>query len=416
MEVVGSDTGRIYHAGPLVARAGEGANYRVVGDASILLKIFDVLPSPRSVQKLELLTRYSPKPAHAAIPLETVVDAASREVVGFVQPFFDRAVPLTRALDSAGRRLLGLSNSLALRVKLCRLLSEAMARLHAADLVMGDVSDSNFLIQRTWFGKPTMIYVIDCNSLQLTIRTNRGTEFFPSGVATEAYTAPEVQPTDWSVSARTIFSDSFGLAVACWLLLFNGSHPFAVATPRNVDVPPLGERIEHRLFPYRPASPLPAGWSQLTLDPSLGILPNDLREMFFRTFSSDDCRDRPASLEWAQAFRNWEAKSMPRLPKNPMSVGHGPLSNRVANVLDGLKPWMGRGLVLVGILVMALFYPRFAPTSKSNPENGSNQPAPLLDQKSPPGSQSKPPRPRYVDRDLFPEKLLNPLTPRKGSD
>ena len=261
MDVIGSLTGRLYHAGPLLARAGEGAVYRVVGDTSILLKVFDVPPSARAIQKLDLLTQYSPRPAHTALPLETVLDVVNRGVVGFVQPFFDRSVSLSQARDTVSRKLHRLPEGIPHQIKLCRLLAEAMDRLHAADLVMGDVSDTNFLLGRNWLGRVWVVYVIDCNSLQLTVRTNRGHECFPSGVATEAFTAPEIQSTDWATSARTIFSDSFGLAVACWLVLFNGSHPFAVASPRNVDVPPLGERIERRVFPYAPATPLPPGSS-----------------------------------------------------------------------------------------------------------------------------------------------------------
>jgi len=77
-----------------------------------------------------------------------------------------------------------------------------------------------------------------------------------SGVATEQYAAPEVQSTDWSTSLRSVHSDNFGFAVLAWKLLFGGSHPFAVITPRSVDVPALGERIEKHLFPFRPGSPM----------------------------------------------------------------------------------------------------------------------------------------------------------------
>ena len=404
VDVIGSVTGRLYPAGPLLARAGEGAVYKVSGDSSILLKIFDVPPSTRSIEKLEILTRYTPKPAHTALPLETVVDVVNREVVGYVQPFFDRAVPLTRALDTASRRLLGLPNGIDFRVKVCRLLSEAMARLHAVDLVMGDVSDSNFLIGRNRFGKLTVISVIDCNSLQVSVRTNRGNEIFPSGVATEAYTAPEVQSTDWSTSPRSIFSDSFGLAVACWLMLFNGSHPFAVASPRNVDIPALGERIQRRQFPYSPASPLPPGWTQLTLDPSLGILPNNLREMFFRTFSTDDCRDRPTADEWVQAFRSWEAKPMPRIPLRKMVSWNSPFSNHLANLFDGARTWAVRGLVFTGIVLLTVFFSHFQQPSKPAPSPEAT-PALMLGQPAP--SPSKSPRPRYVDPDFFPEPIWN---------
>ena len=402
MDVIGSVSGRLYRSGPLHARAGEGAVYRVYGDASILLKIFDVRPSARAVQKLELLTGYLPKPDFVALPLETVLDVATRAVVGFVQPFFRRTVPITRAFDSTSRTRCGLPDQLGHRVTLCRFLAEAVARLHAANLVMGDVSDTNFLICRNWLGRVTAISVIDCNSLQISLRTNRGHEIFASGVATEAYTAPEVQSTDWSISPRTVFSDNFSLAVLCWLMLFNGSHPFAVASPRNVDVPPLGERIERRLFPYAPASPLPAGWTQLTLDPSLGVLPNELRELFFRTFSTDDPRDRPTADEWVRAFRTWESQPAPVL--RDLGAWKRLLANPLANAPLPIRRWGGRALLLVGIVFLAILFPGFQDSSLPAPDSETTRPALFQKASTPP----KPARTRYVDRDVFPDDFWNP--------
>ncbi len=406
VEVIGSVSGRLYRTGALLARAGEGAVYRVSGDATILLKIFDVPPSARAVRKLELLTSYTPKPDFVALPLETAVDVATREVVGFVQPFYRRTVPISAAFDSTGRARCGLPDQLGHQVTLCRFLAEAMARLHAANLVMGDVSDTNFLLGRNWLGRVTAISVIDCNSLQISLRTNLGHEVFTSGVATEAYTAPEVQSTDWSISPRTVFSDNFGLAVLCWLLLFNGSHPFAVASPRNVDVPPLGERIERRLFPFAPATPLPAGWTLLTLDPSLGVLPSDLREMFFRTFSAEDARDRPTADEWVRALRNWESKPAPVL--RDLGAWKRLLANPIANAPAPILRWGGRGLLLLGILVSAILLPVFQDSFLPAPDSDAKQPSPLLS----PSATPKSARTRYVDRDVFPEDFWIPQ-PRK---
>ena len=411
MDVIGTVSGKIYRVGALLARAGEGAVYFVEGNASILLKIFEVHPTPRTVQKLELLARYAPKPAYTALPLENVADIATGTVIGFVQPFFDRTVPLSRAFDVVGRKLLGFSEALTPRVKLVRLVAESMARLHVANLVMGDVSDSNFLPMRNWLGRIVAVAVIDCNSLQLTIRTNSGNEIFPSGVATEAYTAPEVQPTDWSKSPRTVFSDSFGFAVLAWMLLFNGSHPFAVASPRNVDVPPLGERIQLRQFPYSPASPLPAGWSAPPLDPSLGILPNDLREMFFRAFSTLDPRDRPMAKEWVRAFRQWEADPKHQSQTRTLGPWRGPIASRVANLLSDLKSRAGLAIVFVGLVLMATLLPRLNLPANTADEPESIRPALLQDRSRLGPSQPKPRRPRFVDRELFPETFWNPSSP-----
>lgn len=403
MYLLGSKSGRLYCLGPLLARAGEGAVYLLARDANHLVKIFDRPPSAEVVAKLDLLANWPHKSPLVAFPTETVVAPGSRTVVGYVQPHFRRTVPLTRVLDSAGRRALNLPGDLAFQVKLCCLLAEALACLHAANLVMGDVSDSNFLIGWDWLGRVTGLFVIDCNSVQVSVRTHRGTETHPSGVATEAYAAPEVQPTDWATSLRTVFSDSFGLAVLAWQLIFNRSHPFAVATPRNVDVSPLGKRIEHRLFPFSPAVPLQSGWRPPALTPSLAVLPPDVRELFFRTFSTADPRDRPSAEAWAQAFRAWERELAPTLVFRLFGLWDHSLSEQVAAFVGAIKPWAGRGVVFLGIVLLVIFSPRLE-TTRSSPESApAPQPA-----SQPPRAGELPvrhTRPRTVDRDLFPEPL-----------
>ena len=104
MDAIGSLSGRTYHAAALVARAGEGSVYRVDGDSTLLLKVFDRPLTPRAVEKLHTLAAFNPKPAHAAIPVEVVIDPATQTPVGFVQPYFGRAVPLTRVLDAHGAK------------------------------------------------------------------------------------------------------------------------------------------------------------------------------------------------------------------------------------------------------------------------------------------------------------------------
>ncbi|MFO0936217.1 MAG: hypothetical protein U0798_06855 [Gemmataceae bacterium] len=413
MVVIGTTTGQTYVAGPLLSRAGEGAVYRLDGIPSLLLKIFDRPLSKRTVQKINSLAQLACKPAHTAIPLESVYDPATKALVGFVQEYFSRTVPLTRVLDSNGRTSLRMPDDLGTRITLCLLLAEAFARIHATDLVVGDVSCGNLLLGFTRFRRIEAIYGIDCNSFQLTIRTPHGTETFVSGVATEEYAAPEVQPTDWATSNRSVYSDSFGLAVLTWKILFNGSHPFAVVTPRSVDVPPLGKRIEDRLFPFSPASPLPPGWSAPTLTPSLAVLPSDIREMFFRTFSSADARDRPTSDEWADAFRAWALAVKPSLAFRFLGAWNGSVSDRLATCLTRLKPWTGRIMVFAGLMLLTLSYSRLesTPSKAKSRTNVPSESAPFFTLFDPPRSKST--RPRVVDSELFPELVRKSSASKK---
>lgn len=405
MDYLGTTTGKIYRAARELARAGEGVVYTVDGDKSILLKIHTRPLSPREVQKLHALASLKAKPHYAAIPVEVVIDPSTRTPVGFIQPYFTAAIPLTRVLDSHGRKAEKLPDDLVFRVKLCRMLAEAFSRVHGANLVIGDVSDGNFLVGRDWLGRIHAVYVIDCNSFQVTLRTNQGNEFFASGVATEEYAAPEVQGTDWATSPRSIYSDSFGFAVLAWKILFGGSHPFAVITPRSVDVPPMGERIEKHLFPFCPGSPMPANWKAPAVQPSLAVLPVEVRELFFRAFSSDDPRDRSTADEWYAVFRTWEFVLTPSLPLRILGSWNGSLADRLAGTLSTIKPYLGRAAVFTALVVLAVMTTQFDFSTSSKP-NAPHR----LHSDSP---RAKSYRPRTVDAELFPESIWQPSQPDK---
>ena len=404
MDVMGLISKRMLRAGRLVASAGQGAVYEVDGDRSVLLKVFDRPLSSRDVEKLRTLAAITPRPEYAALPVEVVSDLATGNPIGFVQPYFRGAVPLTRALDSHGRMSLRLPDDLAFRVKLCRLLAEAFARIHAVNLVVGDVSDGNFMLGLDWLRRAWVVYAIDCNSYQVVFRTAQGNAFYPSGVATEEYAAPEVQPTDWATSARSVFSDSFGLGVLAWKIVFNGSHPFAVVTPRSVDAPPLGRRMEDRQFPYRPAQPLPAGWTAPDIQPSPAVLPVEIREMFFRCFSADDPRDRATADEWARAFFAWEQELTPALPLRLLGALGRRAAKRLNSVRVPLRPYLSRvaAVAVFGALTALCTHPEWlgspgSPRTELRPDN----------------TPRKASRPRPVDPDLFHEPLWAPVSPRK---
>jgi DNA-binding helix-hairpin-helix protein with protein kinase domain len=403
--VLGELSGRTYELDALLFSAGEGSLHSVVGDASVLIKSFRRQLTTRQIDKIHALASLVVKPENAALPLEIVNNLTTQTPVGFVQPYFAGAVPLTRVLDSHGRKDQKFLDDLAFRVRLCRLLADAFTRVHSAQLVVGDVSDGNFLVGRDWLNRVRIIYVIDCNSFQVSRRSNAGNEFFASGVATEEYTAPEVQPTDWATSAQTVYSDSFGFAVLAWKILFGGSHPFAVITPRSVDVPPLGERIEKRLFPFCPGSPLPANWKAPTLQPSLAVLPVELRELFFRAFSSADPRDRATAAEWCELLRSWELVLTPSLPLRVLGAWNGSIADRLPETLSTFKPYLGRAAVFTALTVFAVLTTQF--DFKTAP--GGQTPR-SLHSDSP---RLKSIRPRTVDRDLFPEPIWQPTHPEK---
>jgi DNA-binding helix-hairpin-helix protein with protein kinase domain len=405
MHCTGSTSKKVYQSAGELARAGEGVVYFLKQHPTKLLKIFDQPPLHEAIAKLELLTNWPNRPTTIAFPIETVADVATNQEVGFIQPYFTNASPLTRMLDNASRRSLGLPNDLAYRVKLCRLLAEAFALLHSIHLVMGDVSDSNFLMGRDWLGRVTTAYIIDCNSFQVTVRTNKGNECYLSGVATEEYAAPEVQPTDWSKSLRSIHSDSFGFAVLAWKLLFNGAHPFSVVTQRSIDVPPLGQRIEKRQFPFHPGTPLPAGWTPPPLDPSLAILPSEVRDRFFSAFSKEDPRDRPLLDDWRECLHDWEKALTPSLPVQLLVRLQDKMVPKFQwPSMSWKAPSMSRWIVVAVILVLWFLLTNFFMGSTPTGTVPHQQIKPHRT-----GTTEKPQRnPSPIDPELFPHFPWNP--------
>lgn len=411
MYFVGIISGRVYTVGALLAQAGEASVYLVEGEPKLLLKVFEDEPTALMVRKLGILAAWPTPPAFTALPLESVCNPTTNSVVGFVQPFFRGAIPYSRVIDDHGRSENSLPGHLHFRVRQCRMLAEAFLRLHVANLSMGDVSDTNFLLGRDFLGRAHTIYVIDTNAFHFQVRTHAGNEVYVAGGGTEAYVAPEVQGTDWSKSHRSVFTDSFGFAVLAWRTLFNGSHPFAVSSPPSADIPPLGRRIQERLFPYQPAKPLPPGWKAANLSPSLSILPVPIREMLFRAFAADDPRDRPLAADWLIAFRAWESDAKPTLLGAVLSKVGG---NRCEAVSLGD---MGRRIAIPAAMLAMILISRNLgndPVDQPTPKHEFVRQGELHPIRSDAVPLSSPPRSSRIDRDLFPATLLNPeLKPRK---
>ena len=411
MMVLGSKTRRAYSTDSLLGQAGEGAVYTLVGDPTRLLKIFNETPEFKVIEKLKLLSDWSDKPPYTALPVETVIDPTTKIVVGFVQPHFQNSLPLNCILDSTLRTSHGLSDVLLFRIRCCRLLAESFARIHAVHLVVGDVSDGNFLLGCDQQNNATVIYAIDCNSYQVTRRTTQGNELYPTGVATEEYTAPEVQSTDWKTSSRSVHSDSFGFAVLAWKILFNGSHPFAVISSGTDDIAPLGKRLEERLFPFSPATPLPFDWKPPRLDPPLSVLPIAVRESFFRTFSTADPRDRATAQQWCKAFQDWERQLVPGVVDRIMDrVQRWWATTRLKKARSWwqLRVWhIAVGAVIVGL---AFVFPVWH-SGPSPPAPTSTEPAQSSDTIRHP-TMFRTNRTRTVDPELFPE-LFFPTHPNE---
>jgi len=174
-----------------------------------------------------------------------------------------------------------------------RNLASAVAAVHAKGYVIGDLNESNILVQPT-----ALVTLVDTDSFQ--VRHPNG-QVFRCPVGKPDYIAPELQGKLLSLTDRTPEQDRFALAVLIFLLLMEGSHPFRGANP-----PEIGNRIRQGLFP---------NLTRFTLHPD--VLHPEVWQNFERCFiqGHQNPHARPEAADWLGALDNAESELVV-CPKN----------------------------------------------------------------------------------------------------
>ncbi|MEX2534383.1 MAG: hypothetical protein WD273_02195 [Trueperaceae bacterium] len=234
--------------GELLGRGGEAHVYALQGDTGRAVKLY-AHPNPERARKLGAMLAKVPKdpdrrPGHASIawPEAPVLDSAG-QVVGFVMPRIDarRYLPLHQLYHPRSRRSRAPGISWRYLVRIARNLSGTLAALHEADYVVGDLNESNILVDDR-----ALVTLVDLDSIQVA----SGTRVFRCTVGKAEYTPPELQGRSFREIDRRAGSDRFGLAVLTFLLLMEGNHPFTGVFGGAGEPPGMEENIRSRRSPY----------------------------------------------------------------------------------------------------------------------------------------------------------------------
>lgn len=280
----------------IVGRGGEATVFRVRDDRRAVAKLYD-RPSRERADKLRAMAAGPPAdPAsgkgHISIawPVDLLEDVAGK-FGGYVMPvvsdgysFADVYHPGARhkALPAGFgfRHLLRTAHNLAL----------AVASVHDAGYVIGDLNETNILVQLD-----ARVSLIDCDSFQV--------GHYRCPVGRPEYTPPELQGVPFDSIDRTPAHDAFGLAVLIHQLLMRGVHPFAGAGEPAT----LGERIRAGLCQHVPGGPRAPAGALL-----LGVLPQPLQELFRAAFVDGHANPaaRPDAHTWARRLQDAEAELM----------------------------------------------------------------------------------------------------------
>jgi DNA-binding helix-hairpin-helix protein with protein kinase domain len=279
---------------------GEARVFALPGDVERVAKIYRN-PSEERARKIARMIAHppllGPDPEGAvrlAWPQEAVVDEEGRPV-GFLMAraegprIFEFYNPVTRRAQAPLFHY-GLLHRTAVN------LAAAFAALHARSYRVGDVNESNILV-----APEGAVTLVDTDGFQVPDPCG----IFRSGVGRPEFTPPELQGMAFAAVDRTPAHDHFGLGVLLFLLLMEGTHPFAVRVAGSAtEPPPLEERIRAGMFPYAGSRPRRAGCMPPRLAPSFGVLHPALRALFERCFvdGHQDPSARPAATEWRDAL------------------------------------------------------------------------------------------------------------------
>jgi hypothetical protein len=325
-----------------IGAGGEAVVYGVPGDGSLVAKLYHH-PAIERARKLGMMLAHPPAmPEGTAIawPADLLLDGGGR-FAGFVMPRAE-GPRLFEFYNPVSRRGVAPAFHAGLLHRAGRNLAAAFDALHAAGYVVGDVNESNLLVSPA----DAAVTLVDADSLQ--VRDAETGTVFRSKVGKAEFTPPELQGVSFETVDRAETHDRFGLAVLLYLLLMEGTHPFATRLRAHGEAMPVEARIRRGLFPHASADD---DCHPPRLSPPFDALHPPLRALFLRAFAAGhaDPAVRPSPAEWRDALEAAEA-ALAVCAANPLHrhaphLAACPWCKRTA-LLGGRDPFPPAGTVL----------------------------------------------------------------------
>ena len=186
----------LFHKG-----GGEGAIYRVSEDDTLVAKIYHE-PTVERAAKLEAMLANRPidparTPDHVSFswPIDRLLDDQG-VCKGFLMPYVAQSEPVSKLYNPKYRKKLARGFTWAFLLQVASNLASLVGVLHEYGYVVGDLSDSNFLVNET-----ALVTLVDCDSIQV---PNSSGPAFRCAVGRAEYMPAELHEIDLArVEQRT---------------------------------------------------------------------------------------------------------------------------------------------------------------------------------------------------------------------
>jgi len=315
---------------------GEARVFPVFNAPHLAAKVYH-RPVAERTAKLEAMLANPPEdPAtaqgHVSIAWPSDLLLGGGKVVGFLMPRVRAMKPIIDFYLPKTRRQKHPFFSYLYLLRTARNLASCVSALHARGYVVGDLNESNILVDER-----ALVTLVDTDSFQVPdLKTGK---IYRCRVGKAEFTPPELQKVSFAWVDRKPENDLFALAVLTFQLLMEGVHPFAGRHIGLGEPFPLEERIAKGWFPYTPA--LRPGSLPVPTAPGFDLLAPGIRELFVQCFVEGHLAPerRPDAQTWQQAL-DWAEKSLATCSANDQHLFGAHL---------GSCPWCERRQLLGGI-------------------------------------------------------------------
>lgn len=297
--------------GALLGQGGEGAVFDAPdAGPDRVIKLYHSPPTFEKQEKLRAMVQAQTQDLLqiATWPTDTVHDARTGQVVGFVMPKLKGYEEIYTLYVPAERKREYPAADWAFLVQAARNIAAAVATFHQMGHVVGDINPNNVVVSRS-----ATIKLIDCDSFQI----GANGRHFKCEVGVLHFTPPELRGKSLSKVFRTPNHDCFGVALLCFHLLFMGRHPFAGKYRNGQQDMPIERAIQEFRFAYS----IGAAARQMAPPPntvSLEIVPESMQHMFECAFGRQGVTLRPTAAQWVQELETL----LQRLADCPTFVTH----------------------------------------------------------------------------------------------
>lgn len=351
-----TNNGEILYLGEFLGSGGEGAVYKIMNMPGKVAKIFttatvtDDQKRKKLERKIKALINMHVSPRLDNILINTVPEGLiydkENTFVGYIMPLIATKFKLfdvTR--DSVKRKKYFPELDYRGLIIVAYNLAEAVNYMHEHDIVIGDLNQSNVLVN-----PDGTVCLIDTDSWDFVDKDTN--EHFSCTVGVRELLAPELQAIkSLRTGSFTKKSDAFSLAILIFRLLMNNAEPFGGVkydslVSRSVQIPvpmPISVTLcssiiiepssnPNLLGDHKQASAIMNGECPyikkiegITIPswvPSYDILPAYIQKLFTRTFdyTSDTYKtqicERPTAKEWMEALMRFYNEPLKQCEKD----------------------------------------------------------------------------------------------------